>query len=433
MLKTARDHGDVAYTRFAGFPTYLITHPDGIEHVLVGNRANYPKSDLIQRFRPLLGEGLLTSTGEGWARQRKMMSPTFQHKRVQSFAAAMVAATTEHVDRWTAGTVHSVNEDMMRLTLDIAVRTLFGSSAKDDASRVSRALDDVSEYFAKTISQPISIPLSIPTQLNRAFLGAKRELDDIVHRIIADKRNSTERGPDLLSHMLDLQDEDGHRMSDKQLRDEVLTLLLAGHETTALTLTYAFHLLAENPGEDALLAEELARVLGDRPPTLADLPKLVRTQQIVKEAMRLFPPAAVLIRKALADDRIGGFDIPAGALAVMPQWVTHRDPRFFARPERFLPGRWTPEMEKSLPRFAYFPFGGGPRVCIGSAFAMLEAQLVLAGVAQRFQFSNPERPLELQISITIRPKHPLRMRADAREKSGTRTEAPIASGCPFAN
>lgn len=420
MVRTARAHGDVAYTRFAGMPTYLLSHPDAIEHVLLTGRANYPKSDLAIRFRSLLGEGLLTSSGALWTRQRKMMSPAFQHKRVLAYADAMIRATEEHLGRWVSGEERSVNEDMMHLTLDIAVRTLFGSSSREHEARVSRALHTVSDYFARTLSQPFPWPLSVPTPLNRAFLGARAELDQVVHGIIREKRLNKEPSDDLLSTMLELTDEEGQRMSDEQLRDEVLTLLLAGHETTALTLTYALYLLAKHPEVADWVAEELSAVLGDRPPTLAELPALLRTDQLVKEAMRLYPPAAVLTRKALADDVVMGWTIPAGAMVVLPQWVTHRDPRYFEDPERFWPARWTAELEERLPRFAYFPFGGGGRVCIGSAFATLEARLALAELVRRFRYRLvDEGPLELVASITVRPRNAVRLAITERRRAGS--------------
>jgi cytochrome P450 len=420
MVRTARAHGDVAYTRFAGMPTYLLSHPDAIEHVLLTGRANYPKSDLAIRFRPLLGEGLLTSGGALWTRQRKLMSPAFQHKRVLAYADAMSRATEEHLHRWVSGEVRSVNEDMMHLTLDIAVRTLFGSSSSAHEARVSRALHDVSDYFARTLSQPFPWPLSVPTPLNFAFLAARAELDEVVHGIIREKRQSQERSDDLLTTMLELTDEHGQGMSDQQLRDEVLTLLLAGHETTALTLTYALYLLAQHPEVADWVAAELSAVLGDRPPTLADLPALVRTEQLVKEAMRLYPPAAVLTRKAREDDVVMGWTIPAGSMVVLPQWVTHRDPRYFDDPERFWPERWTEALEAKLPRFAYFPFGGGGRVCIGSAFATLEARLALAELVRRFRYRNVDtRPLELIASITVRPKHAVRLEITERRRAAS--------------
>lgn len=420
MVRTARAHGDVAYTRFAGMPTYLLSHPDAIEHVLLTSRANYPKSDLAIRFRPLLGEGLLTSGGALWTRQRKLMSPAFQHKRVLAYADAMSRATEQHLGRWVSGEVRSVNEDMMHLTLDIAVRTLFGSSSSAHEARVSRALHDVSEYFARTLSQPFPWPLSVPTPLNRAFLAARAELDEVVHGIIREKRQSQERSDDLLTTMLELTDEHGQGMNDQQLRDEVLTLLLAGHETTALTLTYALHLLAQHPEVADWVAAELSAVLGDRPPTLADLPALVRTEQLVKEAMRLYPPAAVLTRKAQEDDVVMGWTIPAGSMVVLPQWVIHRDPRYFDEPERFNPERWTEALETKLPRFAYFPFGGGGRVCIGAAFATLEARLALAELVRRFRYRRVDAgPLELVASITVRPKHAVRLEITERRRAAS--------------
>lgn len=415
MIETHERYGDVAFTRFAGMPTYLVCHPDGIEHVLVTNRSNYSKGALSQRFATVLGQGLLLSRGELWTRQRKMMSPAFHHRRVASYAQQMVAATREHVDRWQDGEVRPTSTDMMRLTLDIAVRTLFGTSRPNAAERVGHALEVISEYFADTLSEPFPLPLSVPTPRNRRFDAARRDLFALVDQIIREKRRSSDHGDDLLSMLVELTDEDGRGMNDQQLRDEVLTLLLAGHETTALTLTYAYYLLGEHPEEDRLLGEEARSVLGDRDATLEDLPALTRTEQIVKESMRLYSPAAVLMRQPLADDEIMGWPIPKRAMVVLPQWVTHRDKRWFDRPNEFRPSRWTKEFEAGLPRFAYFPFGGGPRICIGSAFAMLEAKLVLATIAQRFRFEPVDRkPLELLASVTVRPKSTVWMRANKR-------------------
>lgn len=413
MLDTARAHGDVAFTRFAGMPTYLVSHPDGIERVLVTKRAIYPKGSLTHRFEPVLGNGLLLARGELWTNQRKLMAPAFHHRRVQAHAAAMVDATEEHIASWSPG-VRTTSQDMMALTLDIAVRTLFGATAGDVASRVGAPLTELLAYFAKTLSFPVAVPLAIPIPLNRRFLAARAALDDVVYEIIRAKRASP-GGDDLLSMLVELTDEEGRGMDDKQLRDEVLTLLLAGHETTALTMTFVFHLLGTHEDEDDALAEEVQRVLGDRTPTLEDLPKLVRVEQVVKEALRLYPPAAVLARQAIEDDELMGWPIPRGAQIVMPEWVTHRDPRWFDSPESFVPSRWTPKMEAALPRFAYFPFGGGPRVCIGNAFAMLEAKLVLATIARRFALRPVDaRPLELITSVTIRPKTAVRMHVVAR-------------------
>lgn len=413
MVDATRRYGDLVFTRFAGFGAYLVNDPDAIEYVLLTNRANYEKSALIERFRPVLGDGLLTSAGPLWTRQRKLLAPAFHHRRVQSYVEAMTEVIDRHVHDWTEGR-REITEDMMRLTLDIAVRTLFGVTSGNVGDRVGRALTTVIDYFAETLSYPVPIPLSVPTPQNRRFLAARDELFDVVQGIIRDKRRAPD-GDDLLSMLLGLQDEDGRGMDDKQLQDEVLTLLLAGHETTALTLTYTFDLLARHPEEARAMHEQIDRVLEGRVPKLEDLSSLVRVEQVVKESMRLFPPAATLIRQAQADDELLGWPIPKGSLVVLPQWVTHRDPRWFEDPETFRPARWTKALEDALPRYAYFPFGGGPRVCIGSAFAMLEARLAVAMIAQRFTLDRyDDRPLDLLTSITVRPRNGLHMRVRPR-------------------
>lgn len=413
MLDAKHRYGDVVFTRFAGFGAYLVSSPEGIEYILRTNRDNFTKSALIERFRVVLGDGLLTSSGPLWTRQRKLIAPAFHHKRVQSYVEAMTDVIDRHLSQWRPGD-REVTQDMMRLTLDIAVRTLFGTATGDASERVGRALETVVDYFAETLSYPLPIPLSVPTPQNRRFLGARDELFDVVQRIIREKRKSPD-GDDLLSMLLALEDEDGQGMNDQQLQDEVLTLLLAGHETTALTLTYTFDLLARHPEEERALHAEVDRVLADRTPTLEDLSGLVRVEQVVKESMRLFPPAATLIRQAQADDVVLGWPVPKGSLVVLPQWVTHRDARWFESPDDFKPERWTKALEEQLPRYAYFPFGGGPRICIGSAFAMLEARLAVAMIAQRYTLARlDDRPLDLQASITIRPRNGLTMRAELR-------------------
>lgn len=423
LTNTQARYGDVAFTRFAGLDTYLVSHPEAIEHVLVKKRKNYPKSSITERLMPLIGRGLLTSEGDLWTEQRKLIAPAFHHKRIQTYAARMVELSERRVTSWETGQVRRIDADMMDLTLDIAVQTLFGAEADLEAERVGAAFSEASEYYASTLAQPFPMPLCVPTAKNRTFLKARDTMHEIVRDIIRRKRASrrteeteeTGGGDDLLSMLIDATDEDGNAMSDEQLRDEVLTLLLAGHETTALTLTYTFNLLSRHPTVREKLEAELDDVLGDRAPTAADLPRLRYTEQVIKESMRLYPPAAVLIRQARETDVVAGWTIPAGSIVAMAQWVVHRDPRWFPEPERFLPERWTESFEAALPRFAYFPFGGGPRICVGAAFAAMEARLVLATIARRWRYMLLEqRPLDLLMSVTIRPKRPLLARLTSR-------------------
>lgn len=418
LTDTHEEYGDVAFTRFAGMDAYLLSHPDAIEHVLVKNRKNYPKSAMSQRLMPLIGRGLLTSDGDLWTEQRKLIAPAFHHRRIQTYAAQMVECSNRRVEEWRSGAVRRVDADMMDLTLDIAVQTLFGAEARNEAAKVGAAFTEASEYFATTLAQPFPMPLCVPTPRNRAFLEARDTMHAVVRDIIRAKRATPadRRGDDLLSMLIEATDEDGNAMSDEQLRDEVLTLLLAGHETTALTLTYTFDLLSRHPGVREKLEAELDEVLGDRPPTAADLPRLVYTGRIIKESMRLYPPGAVLIRQARETDDVAGWRIPAGSMIAMAQWIVHRDPRWFSDPDRFIPERWTEPFEAALPRFAYFPFGGGPRICVGASFAAMEARLVLATIARRWRYDLLDhRPLELMMSVTIRPKRPVVARVTSRE------------------
>ncbi len=409
LLETKRRYGDVVSTRFAGRELYLLSHPDAIEHVLIENRKNYPKSDISQRLYPLIGQGLLTSEGELWTQQRKLIAPAFHHKRIRSYAATMVERAEAHVAQWMDRSERAIDADMMRLTLDVALKTLFGEAVAESAA-LGRAFTEASEYFAITLKQPFPMPLWVPTARNKAMIRARDLMHSYTRQIIESRRRASQPGEDLLSTLIEATDETGARMDDDQLRDEVLTLLLAGHETTALTLTYAFDLLGRHPHVRDKLEAELQAILGGRAPTFEDLPQLLYTAKVIKESMRLFPPGAVMLRQSLADDRVAGWTIPAGAVVAFAQWIVHRDARWFENPELFLPERWTESFEASLPRFAYFPFGGGPRICVGSAFAMMEAPLLLATIAQRFRVDLVDhRPLDLLMSVTVRPRRSVRV------------------------
>ncbi len=408
VRRVVREYGDLSYTRFAGLDAYLVSHPDLVEEVMVKKRKIYGRSELNGRLKPLLGNGLLTAEGDGWLAQRRLMAPAFHHKRIAGYAETMVGSTVEGIADWEPGQVRAVDVDYNALTLDIAIRTLFGVDAGDAGKRVGEAFLQLGAFFEKTLSSVVPLPLWLPTPAVRGFLQARDELDEVVARIIADRRAKGADGDDLLSMLLNLRDEDGQGMDDKQLRDEVLTLLLAGHETTSLALTYTTWLLARHPEADRKLAQELQTVLGDRDPTMADLRALPYLDRVVKESMRLYPPASIIGRQARVDDTLGGYPIPAGSLIVLPAFAVHRDPRFWDAPDAFWPERWTPALEETLPRFAYFPFGGGPRICVGQAFAAMEARLVLATVLRRFRLAPvDDAPLRLVATVTTRPRDPV--------------------------
>lgn len=409
--RCAREYGDIVYFRLGPRRVYQLNHPDLIEHVLVTANRNFQKNFAQRMLRPLLGNGLLTSEGDFWRRQRRLAQPAFLRERVTAYADLMVAYAERMADEWRAGEARDLHADMMRLTLEIAARTLFGADVGGAARDVGEAFALFQEAFSKRLMSWPAPPRWLPTPNNLRLWWAARRLDAIVYGVIKQRRASGEERDDLLSRLLHAQDEDdGGRMTDQQLRAEVMTLLLAGHETTALALSWTWYLLAGHPEADARLAAELAEVLGGRPPTAADLPRLRFAEAVVLESMRLYPPAYGFGREAVEDCELGGYRIPAGANVFLLQWVVHRDPRWFADPEKFRPERWLDGLASRLPKYAYFPFGGGPRLCIGNAFAMTEAILVVAALAQRFRFAlAPGQVVTPWPSITLRPRGGMRM------------------------
>jgi cytochrome P450 len=414
----ARAYGDVVRLRFMGQRFYLLSHPDLIEYVLVENNRNFTKTRILRRNRRLLGEGLLTSEGEVWRRQRRLAQPAFHRKRMAAYGEVMAAFTERSLEGWRDGQTIDVHAEMTRLTLEIVAKCLFGADVGAEAKDVGRAMKLALEDFSSQ-RRLIRIPKSIPTPHNLRFERAARRLDAIVHTIIEQRRTNEEDRGDLLSMLVLAEDESGKRMTDKQLRDEVMTLFLAGHETTANTLAWTFWLLSLNVAAEAKVAEELERVLSGRTPTLADLPRLPYVERVIKESMRLYPPAWVMGRESVGECEVGDYRMPAGSTALMSQWVVHHDPRYHHDPQRFDPDRWTAGHEKELPRFAYFPFGGGRRQCIGAGFAMTEACLVLAAVTQRFRLKFvPGQSVEPYASITLRPKEGIQMTLAERSRGG---------------
>jgi cytochrome P450 len=359
---------------------------------------------------------LVTAEGDRWRRQRKLSAPAFQAARIASYSQAMIALTQRTLDTWNGNPIRDVHADMAKLTMEIACTTLFGAEGCPDPRLVAGALNDAQEALAKRWKRIIPVPNWLPTPANRMFRRALMQIDRIVDEIVARKRATPNRdGSDLLSSLLSAQDEDGSAFTNEQLVDEVRTIFLAGHETTALALTYTLHLLAENPSAQETLQRELDSVLGGKPPVYADLERLNYARNIVTESMRLYPPADFLGREAIADCTIGGIPVPKGTNLFMSQWVMHHDERYFREPWKFDPDRWTPQFEKSLPRFVYFPFGAGPRYCIGQTFATAEAVLALATICQRFAFApDPSFKLELWPGITLRPRNGLRLKVSAR-------------------
>jgi cytochrome P450 len=413
LRRVAREHGDIAYLHMGTQHIYFLNHPDWIRDVLVTNQSSFKKSRMLERARVLLGDGLLTSEDEFHKLQRRLVQPAFHRERLAGYAVAMVECADACRGRWKSGVEMDVSQEMARLTLAIVARTLFSADVSSEADEIGEALTEVLGLF-DTVLLPFSEWLEkLPLPKVRRFERARALLDATIYRIIAERRASGEDRGDLLSMLLLAQDEDtGGRMTDKQVRDEALTLFLAGHETTANALTWTWYLLSQNPAAEARLHEEIATVLGGRLPGIADLPQLRYTEMVFTEAMRLYPPAWAIGRRAKVDYPVGDFTIPAQSVVLMSPYVVHRDARWFSDPERFDPERWTPEEAAKRPKFSYFPFGGGARVCIGERFAWMEGVLVLAAIAQRWRLRLVAgHRVEHRAMITLRAKHGMRMMA----------------------
>jgi cytochrome P450 len=406
----AREFGDIFYYRAGWIDVYFLNHPNLIESVLVSQSQNFAKDKVIQNSRWFLGEGLLTNEGSGWLRQRRLCQPAFHRERMASYGHTMAAYTEEMLATWQDAEVREIHQEMMQLTMRIVAKVLFSVEVKEDTERVAGALNVLMRHTSggRMILPPMLRHLPVPALMR--VKRAVRELDEIVNRIIRQRRASGQDTGDLLSMLMSARDEDGSGMTDRQLRDEVLTFLLAGHETTAVSLSWTWYLLSQHSEVELKLREELRQVLGGRTPQLEDLPRLLYTDKVVKESMRLYPPAWSLARTVAKEIELAGYQLPVGSNVVMSPWILHRDFRFFEQPGHFNPDRWTADAAQHLPKFAYFPFGGGPRLCIGASFAMMEANLLLAAIAQRFRLRLvPGHPVAALPSITLRPRHGMRM------------------------
>jgi cytochrome P450 len=405
LTDAARDYGDVVRLRIGPINFYLLNHPDLIEAVLVTHNKVMTKGRGLEATEEVLGNGLLTSEGDFWRRQRRLAQPGFHKDRITAYADTMVRFTEEHIAPWQAGETRDIHREMMRLTSAIAAKTLFSADVRGDTDAVGTALDITIDMFQRRVRSLIKIPHSWPTPANRRFMRAVNQLDEVIYKIIEQRRAGGEDPGDLLSMLMNAVDEDGSRMTPKQLRDEVMTLFLAGHETTANTLSWTWYLLGQNPAVADRLHEEVAAVLGGRAPTPSDLPRLPYVEAVVNEALRVYPPAWVMGRHASAPLQLGEYEFPAEVDYMFSQWVMHRHPAYFADPLSFKPERWLDGLAKRLPAFAYFPFGGGPRMCIGKGFALMEAQLLLATIVQRYRFALvPGQVVVANPAITLRPR-----------------------------
>jgi cytochrome P450 len=408
LTRCAREFGDIVFFRFLGVSACFVNRPDYIESVLVTQSNNFVKSKDYRAMRRVLGNGLLLSEGEFWRRQRKLIQPAFHQARIAAYADIMTRYTERMLSSWNDGQTLDIHEAMMHLTLGIVAKTLFDADVSREAEDVDAALTILMGKFLRQAGLALLLPVWVPLPTSHLLKRAVGRLDTVIYRIIEQRRASGQMSGDLLSVFLQVQDEQGVGMTDRQLHDEIMTLFLAGHETTANVLSWTWLLLGQNPEVEEKLTEELARVLGGRVPSPADLPQLVYTDMVLRESMRLYPPVWVIGRRALAPFRLGEYELPADTNVLISQLILHKDARYFPEPIKFDPDRWTPNNPRvvSLPRFAYFPFGGGPRVCIGAGFAMMEAVLLLATIAQRFRIQiSPGQTVRMQPTVTLRPRN----------------------------
>ncbi|HEX7120588.1 MAG TPA: cytochrome P450 [Longimicrobiales bacterium] len=410
-------HGDVAQISIRARPVVLLNHPDDIRRMLVTEQRSFVKGPSLGRLKLLLGNGLLTNEGESHLRQRRLVQPAFHRERLATYAGMMTEYAERTGSRWRHGETLDVHEEMMRLTLAVAARAFFDADVEGDAHYIGEALDLSLRLFGYAILPLGSLIQYAPLPWVRDLRRARARTEELIQRLIRERRARGEDRGDLLSILIAARDTagDGGGMTDRQLRDEIVTLMMAGHETTANALTWSWLLLSRHPHVETKLHAEIDRVLGDRPPEVSDLPKLTYTRSVLAEALRLYPPAWILERQAVADFEAGGYTIRRGSLLLASQYLVHRDPRWWPDPERFEPERWLTDAPPSRPKFAYFPFGGGTRICVGEHFAWMEGTLVLATLARRWhlRFERPTDP-EPEPLVTLRPKGGLPMRALAR-------------------
>ena len=419
-----QQHGDAVRVRVGPLTQYLFVQPSAVQHVLVDNQENYCKGLGYRKVKLLLGEGLVTSEGNFWRRQRRLMQPPFTPKNVTQFAPTMVATTAEMAERWATYAAHdetvNVRAEMMRLAMQIIARVMFSRDIEADAQEAGTAFAYVLESITSRAAAAFELPAWIPTRDHRQFNQALRILDTFMYRMIREHQDRGSDTNDLLGQMLASRDpETGAAMNPQQLRDEVLTVFFAGHETTAQALTWTWLLLDQHPAQAATLHAELDRVLGTgserRLPTVADLHNLPYTTMVVQESMRLYPPVWIFVRDAIKDDEVDGYRVPAGAMLVFSPYLTQRHPAFWEQPNEFRPERFAPEASAGRPRYAYFPFAAGPRICLGNNFALIEAVLVIATLAHRFApQAVPGQSIRPRMAGTLRPDHDVLMQLQPR-------------------
>jgi cytochrome P450 len=413
FARLAAEYGDASQFHVGPQQIFFFNHPDLIRELLVTQHWSFHKSRVLQRSKIIFGEGLLTSEEEVHRRQRRLVQPAFHRERIARYAEVMIERASRL--EWSDGEVVDVHQEMMRLTLSVVAKTLFDAEVDQEADEIGAALTSLVDLFPTLMNPIANLLRKLPLPQTMRFRRSLERLDRTVYGIIDERRKSGEDRGDLLSMLLmAVDEEDGGSMTDQQLRDEAMTLFLAGHETTANALAWTWYLLAQNPAAEEIMGYELEAVLGDRLPTPADYARLPYTEMVVAESMRMFPPAWAVSRLAIEDAMIGEWLVPRGAVVVASQAVTHRDPRWWPLPDEFEPFRFHVELKASRPKLSYFPFGAGPRICIGEGFAWMEMVLIVATIAQRWRLELVSRDVTPQASITLRPKGGIRMRVTAR-------------------
>ena len=426
LMQEGAAYGDLVTLSVRPALIYLVNHPDLIEEILVTQHRRVGRGSFSDALKYLLGEGLITSEGSFHLRQRRLMQPHFHNRRIAAYSDAMIQYTRRHQQHWTDGREVDMTAEMRDLTLHIVVKTLFNLDLPSEITRIGQAFDCCNHYLV--VRQHQILPLrrlfhQLPLPGTRRFRKELAFLDQTVGDLIKQRREADREGDDLLSLLVQTTDAEADNpdervMTDRQVRDETMTLFAAGHETTALALTWTWYLLATHPEWQTRWHAELDEVLGNRTVTLSDLPHLTLTDQILTESMRLYPPVWTTGRMAFQPFELAGYSIPAGAMLAAPQIIMHRDPRWFDEPLTFRPERWTPEFRQALPPYAFFPFGGGPRRCIGDSFAWMEAQIVLATLGQSWLMHHvPRHPVELEPLVTLRPKKGMPMALERRHPS----------------
>jgi cytochrome P450 len=426
MMNIAYTYGDIAHFKFGRQHVYLINNPSYIEDILIRNYENFIKSRGLQVSKRLLGEGLVTSEGEYHDRQRRIIQPAFHPHLIKKYGDIMTTYAVNMCQQWEDGITLDIHKEMIHVTSAIISKAVLGSEIKSEqGDQVGDALLTCAEYFNRLLMPFGELIQRIPIlRVNKGFQQAKKKLDSIVYTMIKEHRDKESKGvpqSDLLHTLLHVQDEEAGigRMTDSQLRDEVMTIFLAGHETTANALTWTFYLLSQNQTVEAKMYEELSSVFNNRSrriPTIEDIPKLEYTEKVFRESMRLYPPAWTIGRQAINEYKVDKYVIPAGSIVLMSQYVMHHDPRYFPDPDLFYPDRWTKQAKIQLPRFSYFPFGGGIRGCVGEPFAWMEGILLIATIWHQWKmYHDPEHKVELKPLITLRPKYGMRMKLERRK------------------